>query len=898
MLRSGQEILATHRWSERVSRRKDKSHDRYIPSREGVRRQLDKGNAREALKEAKLCFRTEAIAENRALLEEAFLVRIQQLHHVQQLTDAKAVLADLVAFRPTTPGVLEGVARLRVLLGEMGSSTNAALEADPSLLIEIADRAVLNKNLAVPNYADLPLHLTAVREALLAVEAGDDNRAIELLAVISRGSPLSDWRLFVRGLSAFYTRDNERAEANWSRLEAGRPAMRIARSLMLAANLPGSAEEKTDISAIDGVRRLELTSEAGPLITLLTQLSVEWQQQNWKPFFRTYRLLQQRYTSSHEKIVRQVVDLVWKWAVRNSSAAVLDELAAIGPAPEFDPLWNRSRALLAEHPDDPSSLDDVELKWVAYVADLQQLDFLSEAEKSISAGFVYHHIAEVFQCHAESFDTEGFDFDAEDAAIADRLVRAAIRYFERSIAVCPQLESSYLHLVKHYEQSEEIEKAAGVMKNLIKSQPDSFEAASWMASYQLSKDNPGEAAGYLRTAQRLRPRDPLIAALTWNQKLTMARGLVLKRQFEAARQEINDAAELNSADNDPCALDLFRAGIELKAGNPDGAQLHLDTALAKLEESAFIWMQMSLAAILRLETSVRREFDDRLSKEITKPVTSDTAGRIARFLVRMRTTQTAYVGRAGHERLLTKYLKRAEEISWQAEDLKSVCEFLRYFPTQKRFRSDLLDLGVAKFPIVPHFAYWVGMELLHRQHTAQNELRIEESFSSAIRNHNSGPSKLTAQELEIAMTNLSTVKDRIEQQHRYDHFMTSEEAGDFNSADGGAFGTVSGDAEGFQIPPAMLQMLGMGTDEDGAADDGAAIACFEPAILAMIERSMPPDVRSTVLEIAESDGLTFQEAMLEVLAAVAKNMQHEAGETSRQRPMPSGRSRGTGRKRS
>lgn len=877
-----------------MSRRKDKGHDRYIPSREGVRRQLEKGNAREALKEAKLCFRSEAIAENRVLLEEAFLVRIQQLHRVQQLTDAKAVLADLMAFRPTTPSVLEGVARLRVLLGEAGASTNAALEADPTLLTEIADRAVLDRNLAVPNYADLPLHVAAVREALLAVETGDDNRAIEQLAVISRGSPLADWRLFVRGLSAFYARDNERAEANWSRLEKSRPAIRIARALKLAANLPLSEEEKTDISALDGVRRLELKSETGPLFTLLTQLSVEWQQQNWKSFFRTFRLLHQRYTRSHEKLVRQVVDIVWKWSVRNAAAGVLDDLAAIGPAPEFDPFWNRSRALLAEHPDDPSDLGDIESQWVAYVADLEQLEFLSENEKKISAGFVYQHVAQVFQFHSEMIDTDGFDFDAEDSVIADRLLRTAIRYYEQSILACPQIESSYLSLVKHYEQNEEMEKAAGVMKKLIKSQPDSFEAASWMASYHLSKNNAGEAAGYLRTAQRLRPRDPLIAALTWNQKLTMARGLVLNRQFEAAREEINGAAELDPADNDPCALNLFRAGIELKAGNPDGAQPHLDAALAKVEEPAFVWMQMSsLAAIFRLPTNVRREFDDRLSKEITKTVTSDTAGRVARFLVRMRTTQTAYVGRAGHERLLIKYLKGAEEIPWQSDDLQSVCAFLKYFPAQKRFRCDLLDLGVARFPMVPHFAYWVGMDLLHRHHTAQNDLRIEELFSSAIRSHNAGPSKLTAQELENAMTTLSTVKDRIEQHNRFDRFMTSDKAGDFSSEEDEGLDTVSGDEQDFEMPPWLMRMLGKSTDDDSAPN-----LEFESEMLAMMERSMPPEVRRSLVEIAKCEGLTVREAMLKVLEAVANDMPLGEEETSRQHPMPSGRSRRTGRRRS
>ena len=583
--------------------------------------------------------------------------------------------------------------------------------------------------------------------------------------------------------------------------------------------------------------------------------------------------------------------------MRNAAEGVLDDLAAIGPAPEFDPCWNRSRALQAEHPDFPSYLDDVESLWVAYAADLQQLKFLSDADQKISAGLVYQHIAEVFQREAEMLDTGDFDVDEDDAV---SLVRTAMKYYAKSIAACPQIETSYLSLVKLYEQNDEIEKAARVMQDLIKDHPDNFEAASWMASYCLSKDNPGQAAGYLRNAQRLRPRDPLIAALTWNQKLTMARGLVLNRQFAAARQEIDDAAGLKPADTDPCALDLFRAGIELKAGNPDGAQPHLDAALAKVEEPASVWMQMSsLAAVFRLARSVRKEFDDRLSEAITNTPTSNTAGHIAGFLVRMRTSQTAYVGRAGHERILIKYLTRADRVSWQPDDLKSVCEFLRYFPAQKRFRGDLLDLGVTMFPAIPHFAYWVGMEEHSRHRTAQGELRMEELLSSAIRNHHAGPAKLTEQELKMAMTTLSMIKDHIEDRNRFGGFMTH------NGADHGDMIEVDRDEDeedfeddadddeesGFRMPLGMLNLLEISTEDEGTTDFG-----IDQNMLDSIERSMPPDIRRNLGKIAKSLGLTEAETTRRMILAMARRMQNTFRQTSRQHEEQSSESRSTSRK--
>ena len=875
-----------------MSQGKDKKNKRYVPTPESVRRQLEKGHAREALKEAKLCFRADDSAANRAILEEAFLVRVQQLHRVQQPADAKSVLADLTAFGPTSPNVLEGIARLRLLLGEMGSNTQAALDGNPSLLKEIADNAVLNRNAVVPEYPDLPQHVNAVRDALAAVETGDENRAVELLAVISRGSPLADWRLFVRGLSAFYARDDERAEANWSRLDKSRPAARIATALKLAANIPGSSGESPDIHAVDAARRLAMNSQSDPILPLLKQLSAEWKQQNWKTFFRTYRQLRQKCAGSHEKIVRQIVDVVWKWAVRNPEEQLLDDLAAIGPAPELDPCWNRGRALQAEQPHYPGDVRDIESFWVAYVEDLQQLEFLSEADRKVSAGLVCQHLADVFRRQAEMRESDSFDFDVD---VDNALIGKAIKYYAKSIGACPQLEASSLSLVKLHEQQDQIERAADVMKELTKNHPDSFEAASWLASYHLSKDNPARAAVYVSTAQRLRPRDPLIAALIWNQKLTMARGLVISRQFEAARQEINDAAGLNPVDNDPCALDLFRAGIELKAGNPDGARQHLDAATTKIEEPAFVWMQMSsLAAVFRLARDVRKVFDDRLSVELAKTPTSDTAGRSARFLVRMKSTQTAYIGRAGHERLLIKYLTQADEICWQSDDLKSVCEFLSFVPKQRRFRCELVDLGVERFSTIPHFAFWAGMEELNRHRTEQGELRVVEMLSSAISCHQAGPAKLTEKELETAMATLSTVRELIEQRQEIDGLFSFADEDDLDDEDEDADDTDEDDEDdkelGFRIPLGLAGLMNPG--------DNSSIDHMSDELLALLEQTMPPDVRRQLASVAKATGVTLKEAMLMMLLQAAQESQNFEKDHSGHRRKPSTRSRKPGTKQS
>jgi hypothetical protein len=876
-----------------MSRKKDKDRDRHVPSPETVGRHLKKGNFREALKDAKLCFRSEASESNRALLEETFLQRIQQLHHDKQPTDAKAVLADLMAIGPTSPKVLENIARLRVLLGETGAGSQAVLQSNPALVIEIADNAVLDANVVVPNYADLPQQVNAVRNALLLVEKGDDAQAIEQLAIISRGSPLADWRLFIRGLSAFYLCEDERAESNWSRLEQHRPAARIARTLRLAAKMPGSADQPGDIHVEDGAERL-LNSVADPIVPLLKQLAEEWKNPNRRRFFRTYRLLRHKFGETHTNVLRQVVDVVWKWAVRNANGSLLNELAGIGPTPEFDPQWNRGRALLAEHPDDPSDLGDIEAHWVAYAADVQALEFLSDADRRMAQGLVYQRLADTYGNAAIRLKEDEID-EIEDDEVSF-LVRKSIEFYREGIQACPQLEACYLCIVKLYEQFDQIDNAAKVMEELGSSNPNSFEAARWLASHYLSQDNPGKASLWVSAAQRLRPRDQGVAELLWNQKLTMARGLVLNRQFEAARQEINDATGLTPVGDDPCALDLFRAGIELKAGNSEAAQQHIAAAMEKVDAPAFVWMQMSsLAAVFRLAREIRKDFDDRLSGEITKKLTSETAGRIARFLIHMRATQAAYVGRASHERLFLRQLTKTKKIAWQADDLKSVCRVLKYFPAQKKFRRELLDLGVTTYPAVPQFAFWAGLEELDSSRSEAGELRMERLLSVAISTHNTGPQKLTEKELDLAMSTLASVREMIEERQEFGRYSAFDfdDDDEFDDDDFDPFFGEVSDEPDSRMPAEMpiladlMDMLGLSDDDEGPEPD--------EEIMKMLEQSMPPELKRQIKTFAKTLGLTEKETIRRMARKMLRTLEN-AGTGDAPSGKPSAGTRKTSRR--
>ena len=75
------------------------------------------------------------------------------------------------------------------------------------------DLAVLGGGSFAGEYRD---EVTAIRAALQALETGEAATELKGLDGISRSSPVADWKLFVRGLAAYYRVDEATMKANWS----------------------------------------------------------------------------------------------------------------------------------------------------------------------------------------------------------------------------------------------------------------------------------------------------------------------------------------------------------------------------------------------------------------------------------------------------------------------------------------------------------------------------------------------------------------------------------------------------------------------------------------------------------------------------------------------------------
>ncbi len=98
----------------------------------------------------------------------------------------------------------------------------------------LEDVAVFDDSVLSDLPSEVAEQVTAIRAALQDACESRGEVAVGSLSVISRGSPLSERRLFIRGLVDWLAEDAEGANEAWKRLNPERRPGRIATAMMIA----------------------------------------------------------------------------------------------------------------------------------------------------------------------------------------------------------------------------------------------------------------------------------------------------------------------------------------------------------------------------------------------------------------------------------------------------------------------------------------------------------------------------------------------------------------------------------------------------------------------------------------------------------------------------------------
>jgi hypothetical protein len=656
--------------------------------RREAERSIEKERYKDAVKQAKMCFKEQATPENHRLLERAYFLRARQLLQLGMRESAVEVAGHLLEFGVTGSDAPEELVRLLLSLGFEKQAFGiqerlGAPEMTSQLSAMAADQLVIHPDRAAGG-SELARDAQRVRQALEALQAGDEAGALERLRDLARSSPLSEWKFFVRGLAAFYRGEAAETQANWDRLEPQRMACAIAQRLRRLAGAGSGADPKN----LEGMEKLIFGE---PVLARLQQMRSLLADQDWEKVLRLLAPLRQSLQRVDPKLAERLTvlligdliktseDLHWKDAQRLVS---LFTRAAQPLA--IDPRWNRLWGIFWDGPQ--GGAGEATRYWVAYTHDLETVEALNPAERALAQALVWNHVAELHLQEVAELTEEDVPFGfllpgLDRGGIDEQAVAASkkevIDCLERSLELAPQHLPTYRLLVESYRDWGDNQRLEAAARRLLAAFPEDGETHQLLARHYYQRNDLAAALPPAREARRLKPLDESLRQLEWMIRVGLARNSALSQRWDEGRAEF-DAAELLL----PGSLQEYthlarRAVFELKAGQAERSDQYLQQAQALLVEPTPLWLALAIEAIrYKLAKTTIDAYTQLWEAGLKKKVRSETAGEMAEHMHAFLVHKIDYPGRGEHFQKVVAYLKRGSRVKYRRQDIEAIVEFL------------------------------------------------------------------------------------------------------------------------------------------------------------------------------------------------------------------------------
>jgi tetratricopeptide (TPR) repeat protein len=719
-----------------------------------AQRAMEKQDFKEALKNAKVCFRQDPSHQHRQLLERSWLARGLQLARAGLQTEGRAAAQELLAMGATQPDVRQGLPELLMAVGlydqVVAGGKFSGLAPDAAVLARAADRAVADPATAPASLGGVREGAAKVREAIDALYSGDESAALAALSDVPRNSPFAEWKFFVRGLAAYYRHDDEAMHANWDRLAHDRFAARLARPLRRLADPAGSGDAVANSEEFrEAIRVLEQDVCGGPVVWYLESLQSSLQAHRWRQALFGVRRWREEIRATLPNLVRRLDRLFYDLAVRKANPRWLYDLTVSFDPPRWDPRWNRAGALIAEG-DDDALVATVERFWLAYLEDLASMPDLKRDERKLAQAMVWERLGRLWagvsvdedECEEDEYIDYGQGDEAEHGVSARE---KTIECFKKAISLAPGFSDSYHALARNHLRWGQDAAAAKTFRQLLAKTPDDLNAIISLYNYHRKRDEIA-AREYALQARRLKPASDDILNMVVAGRFLAARALARQDRWDEARAELSAVAEV-APKTSGFVLDVavHRAMVEFKAGQPIVGGQWVDRALGEGGGSADVYMALAIEAH-RYELPLQADspaqlFHDRWLSSLAKhrgPAAGAMSRRIWAFMQENAQFSGKYAFLNDYLERVVEYVKHCRRIRWQAGDLTHVCRFLDLVVADRQFRAlrgllaRLLDKGRKKFPQDPEFHATRGIVEMRRGPTYCDRRLARECLQAAI----------------------------------------------------------------------------------------------------------------------------------------------------------------------
>ena len=725
-------------------------------------RSLQKLDFKQAHKDAKLCYQQDPTPKHRELLERTWFQRAMALHRAGLGSESRELAQGLLEFGVTQPEVLQGMPELLTAVGlldrALSGQVGVVIDVRPELLAAAADRAVVSPSTAPKSLREIAPGAARVRAALEALYAGDEAAALDQLKAVPRNSPFADWRLFVRGLAAYYRGDAADAQAHWERIAPGRVPARIAASLLSLSGQGNGA------AAPQRTAELERAILGGSLSTYLQEIQANLAEEDHGGAIRVLRRCRPALERIAPEIVNRIERLLIKEFVSKEDEEALEDLCRMTTPPAIDPAWNRTWALFAEHSEDE---DGAEWRWRRYLEDLASIPEFTPEERRMAQAMVWERIANL--CAQRAKEAAWPWEDEEESRDRDR--QQAIQCFHEAIRLFPEFRSAHKSLAAAYLHWGKDAEAAEAHRGLLEHFPDDLESLKFLYQHHSCRQEALVARDYALRAWRLKPANLELITMAWKAHLGAARQFALDGQWDQGRAELAAAERLLGNSPESYYLLASKAMFEFKAGDEAAGKRFLDDACVALDNSPPAYLLLLIEAIryqlpYKLD-GIKGDLERRLQRGLSQKPQGKAAGLLCRILKDIISEKVDYFARPTHLKQVLAYLKRCGKIRWNVGELLDVCRFIQALPVASRtsqwrdLYEKLLCRGMKLFPECADFPILAGCHEIDKGPRLGNPITarryLERGRDLAKK---AGPASATL--LETAERSLAFLEDLLE----------------------------------------------------------------------------------------------------------------------------------------
>jgi tetratricopeptide (TPR) repeat protein len=681
-----------------------------------IKRAMQEGRYQTALEQARSLFKEDASQAHRDILQQATLGRARQLRGQGYTRDAVNVLSNAVDLA-SDPEWFRQIAEEFAACGEGRKALEVLNQApDPAararVLARLADSAVSQGKTGRPSLPeDLQAQFDLVVQAFTLAEAAKDEEAREHLQGIGLQSPFLQWKVFLRGLLAYYLNDDTRAVENWQRLDPERLPARLAAALRFRIDRAYRLAQPP--AAQNLLRQLADRLLGSGLVPLLRALQPSLASERQLPLaFRQAEGLLPHLRREAPHLVPRLASCFYWAIVDHGHPEDVGWYKRVFGAPADDPHFAKLEALAEEQ---RGSMEGAHQHW-------QQFEKSVADNPSGWPGDQRNRVRSLVWAHMGHNADEVPDLDAlgslppflRDHPDRPRPLKpSAEECFQHSLKLAPDTLAPHEALFEHYRKKKKLGKAIQAGRRLLERFPEHVQTLEALGDLLMEKQEYGEAIERFARAVQANPlerrlRAKLSAAHAYN-----ARSFAERGHFDTARGEYQ-AALASSENRDDASVLCKWAACEFKAGDTRRAQELLAQAHTEAGNRLAVAFSMLIETIrLKLPRTLKNHFDTEFKAALAEPPSATAARAIALTAASHRLAGVTYFGQKTHEKKVLGYLDKARTAEFAETELAEICSALRGLKSGRLLMS-YIRLGQQRFPASPVFFLMEAEENLAR----------------------------------------------------------------------------------------------------------------------------------------------------------------------------------------